>query len=154
MSIKFAVESFEQCWEDMQPLFKRHKEELSTYEDSILAPNVEVYKQAHKMGRVLFLTIRDDYKLVGYAIYFVDKHLHYTGETWAGSDILIIMPEYRRLNLGDPFMSFIETACRDFGAQKIQTTVRISHPQGRALGMLLVHRGNLRKDVTYIKRLD
>jgi GNAT superfamily N-acetyltransferase len=153
VSVKFAVELFDSWWHEAEPLFKRHKAELASLQESELAINMGFYKRANELGMTMFFTARDDGRLVGYAIYHVQPNLHYMKEVWASSDTIIIMPEYRRQGLGDPFYEFIRERIRDLSAMVIQTSVRADHPEGRALGMLLVRHGCARLNIGYAERL-
>lgn len=154
MSIEFAIEQFDQCWDEAQPLFVRHKEELASWGASELAPDVEFYRRANAMDMVVFFTVRDCRKLIGYAAYAVRCCPHYVKEIWATSDTIIIMPEYRNEGLGDRFYEFIREECRKRGAKVVQTSVRADNVQGRALGMVLTHQGCKRMAITYAERLD
>lgn len=82
--------------EELKPLLLEHWEEIAMYKDKIaFKPDYESYIAMEKVGAVQAVTVRDDYKLIGYYISFIYIHPHYKDNKMAQNDVLFIHPDYR-----------------------------------------------------------
>lgn len=95
--LALARESLYEVVEDITPLLPRHSRELTNNRDRVvLDPMWEKYAALEASGDVLHIyTARDDGALVGYAVFFVQAHLHYRSLFPAINDLLWVKPEER-----------------------------------------------------------
>lgn len=94
--MKYAKENFHDVIEELKPHLHEHYKEVAMYQDKIdLDPNYEAYGMAQTNGMLHIYTMREDDKLVGYNIFFVQSHPHYNSTVWAVNDIVYVAPEYR-----------------------------------------------------------
>lgn len=147
----FAVEGFEDCWPEAQPLLARHYREIATHQDIPLDVDVDAYRGLEQAGRLCIVTARDGGRLVGYAVFVVMPAPHYRGSLQAQQDVLYIAPSARGRLLGSRLVRFSEEVLRRRGVQVVFQHVKAQHP---ALGVLLRHHGYEGVETIYSKRLD
>lgn len=76
--ITAQVENLTDTLEEMKPLFPAHWEELALNKDRVpLDPQYDIYLIRDARGEVLFVTLRQDGKLMGYFVGFIAPGLHY-----------------------------------------------------------------------------
>ena len=147
------VETYDQIIEDIKKLLPQHWEEIALYKDEIaLAPDYELYKRMHEMGMLVIYAVRKALsdELVGYALYVVRPHLHYSLNRWAQSDIFWIAPQYRRFGIGRALFTFIESDMKEHGVDVMHTNVKVEHP---AAALVLETLGHAKIEYGYSKRL-
>ena len=94
--ITFQAESFEHTLDELRPILDVHYLELAMHQDKIpLAPQFDVYIANERINQLLFFTVRDDNRLVGYFIGFISPGLHYSETVTCKMDIFFIHPDYR-----------------------------------------------------------
>lgn len=144
-------ESLSTCLEEAKPLLLQHWEEIAVNHDIPLNPDYRFYHSLEAAGILRVYTIRcAEGVLVGYAVYFLRRHIHYSDHTWAIADIIMVRPEHRNAGLGFRLFDFIERDLRDAGATVIHTTSKVDHPE---LGWLLSSRGHKKIEEGYSLRL-
>jgi GNAT superfamily N-acetyltransferase len=135
--------------QEMLPLFQLHYQEIAHFQDIPLDPDFDQYVQMERAGFVRTYTARDDErKLVGYAVFFVRKNLHYKNSLQALQDILFIHPDRR--GFGVRFIIWCDRMLRMEGVQAVYHHVKEKHnfgPMLERLGYQLV-------DLIYTRRLD
>ena len=90
------VESITDCYEEIKRLLPLHWEELALNKDKVpLDPQYEIYLDRDARGEVLFVTLRELGKMVGYFIGFVAPGLHYRTCLTLTMDIFYVHPEKR-----------------------------------------------------------
>src|SRR5690349_2940560 len=71
-------ESMDQCQSSVASMLNDHWNEVALHKSHIpLAPNWSAYKHLEDAGVLRIFTAREDGALVGYAVFLVQKHLHY-----------------------------------------------------------------------------
>lgn len=152
MTITCATETYAQVIDEIKPLFNAHWCELALNQDAIeLDPDYEYYELMDRADRMLVVTARDnDGPIVGYAVYFIDRHKHYRQHKWAVADIIWLHPDHRRGRVGDGLLAFVEQALKVRGVSVMHTTSKTAHP---ALARLLDHRGHEMIEVGHSLRL-
>lgn len=81
---------------DFIGMFAGHYEELALDKEHVpLDPQYEVYFQRDANGEVIFVTLREDGRLIGYFVGFVAPGLHYRTCLTCTMDIFYIVPERR-----------------------------------------------------------
>lgn len=149
MSIQFAKESIKDCYEESLPLLKEHWEEIAHFKDIPLEPDLENYLLAENNGMVRVFTARDEEKkLVGYAVYFVRKNMHYKSSLQAVQDILFITKSKR--GMGGRFILWCDEQLKNEGVQATYHHVKQAHN----FGPLLERFGYQMVDLIYSRRLD
>lgn len=95
-----------------------HKEvDVNNY-DLELNPDWKQYYKLEEAGALRILTARDNGKLVGYFFTLVWPSLHFAQVLQATSDILYVMPEYRRGGTGAKLIKEAEKMMQDAGATR------------------------------------
>ena len=83
--------------EELQPLLPIHYAELSLHKDHgfPLDPQYSEYLWKEAEGSVLYVTLREKGKLIGYFVGFISPGLHYKTCLTLIMDIFYIVPEHR-----------------------------------------------------------
>ena len=147
---EIAVEAFADVIDEAKPLLVEHWHELALYPDIPLDPDYEAYAALDKAGAIVIYTVRAHGELVGYAVYFIRKHLHYRQHTWAVNDIVLVRDRYRDFGIGTSLFDFIEADLRKRGADVIHTGTKVLHPE---LAMLLRARRHTEAEIGFSLRL-
>lgn len=137
--------------EQLSPLMHQHWEEIAHYKAIPLAPDFERYLRIEEMGNFRAYMARDEKSgaIVGYAAFFVDYHLHYSGTKYAVQDVLFMHPEYRG-GAGAELIRYSEQQLRADGVDVILHHVKFAHP---AAGKMLRKEGYSPMDEILCKRL-
>lgn len=169
--ISFHQETMDRSLDDIKTCFQRHWEELARNRTIIpLDPDYIRYKNLEKLGHLRVYTVRQGDILRGYAVYFVDFHLHYKMTKWAISDIFWVDPVLRssfqeiirrklaRLlhlkfeeSVGAGFFAFITEQLTKDGVNMMHTTYKCAHP---APGKILKRLGHVRIEHGHAKMLN
>jgi|SRR5271165_2514951 len=122
-----AVETLAKVREEAGELLIRHKEEMATY-DFPLAPDWDLYEKAEAIGLFRIYAARLEGKMVGYATFFVRKHLHYAATaSWAFSDLVWLHPKLRGWGIGRQMAEFWEKDLREYGVAVIHVDTKAAH---------------------------
>lgn len=90
------VESFTERLEELKVLLPMHYEELALNKDKVpLDPQYDIYIKREAMGEVIFVTLREAGRLVGYFIGFIAPGLHYRTCLTCTMDIFYVHPDVR-----------------------------------------------------------
>lgn len=118
--ITFQQETLDQSLGEMKPLFEKHYKEIAMYQDKIeLNPDYDRYYELEKNGGLQIYTARDDEKLIGYTIYFTNKHLHYKDHLYAANDIIYVDPEYRGSLMAFDLLHFADEQLKELGVSVV-----------------------------------
>jgi GNAT superfamily N-acetyltransferase len=148
-----AVESYDQIIGDIKALLPSHWREIALYQDDIpLEPDYEMYKKIYDAGMLVIYAVRkfETGTLIGYALYFVRPHMHYSKHRWAVSDIFWLDPKYRNVGLGMFLFAFIERDMKEHGVAVMHTTLKTAHPEA---SFVLENLGHQKIELGYSKRL-
>lgn len=149
--VTFAQEDGKRILVEGMPLFQEHWREIATHQDIELAPHVAAYEAAADSGSLKAFTARaDSYKLIGYAVYFVNPSLHYMNSLQAAQDILFVRKEYRRGTVGMRLIAYADEQLRRMGVQVVYQHVKAAHN----FGPLLERLGYQHVEHIYSRRLD
>jgi GNAT superfamily N-acetyltransferase len=144
------TERVSELWDEMYPLLEAHWEEIAHYKDIPLEPDVTAYAALEEAGALRCYTVRDADKLIGYAVFFVRRGMHYSGSLQAIQDVLFLLPEYRRGGTGPRLIRYSERQLAAEGVQAVYHHCKITN----RVGGLLVRLGYELIDEVYGKRLD
>lgn len=149
--IVFAREKVQALWPELFPLFEAHYHEIAKYQDIELSPNTEAYEAMENAGVLRWYTARSEGRLIGYASFVVQRHLHYSKSLNATQDLVFLDPAYRGGRTGYRLMRYTEEQLKAEGVQVITHHVKVGHP---ALAGLLEFMGYEVMDLVYTRRVD
>lgn len=104
---------------EMEKLFPLHYEELCVTKDFPLAPDYDAYRKLANAGMLRCITVRADEKVIGYAIFIVQPHLHYMTCKTAFEDIYYIRPDFRKGRVGIRLFKYAEEVLKRIGVNRI-----------------------------------
>lgn len=117
--ITAQVESLTERLDEMKPLFPLHWEELALDKDGApLDPQYDIYLERDRRGEVIFITLRDLGKLVGYFVGFIAPGLHYKTCLTCTMDIFYLHPDHRGVRGGVKLFRAVEIEARRRGVQR------------------------------------
>lgn len=135
--ITFQFETFADIRAEVEPLLKRHWEEIALNKDSVpLDPDWEKYERINAAGLMHITTARRGGALVGYSAYFVSGNLHYRSLTVAESDIFWLAPEERNGMTGIRLLQAAEEHLKARGVNKIVSKVKLHMDVGHVFTLL------------------
>lgn len=109
-----------ECVPEVGDLLEMHYQELCVNKERVkLDPMWGEYAKLEQAGMFVVCTTRDDGKLIGYAAFFLTKHMHYEGLTVASNDVLFLHPGHRQGMTGVRLIKFSEAHMQSLGAHKI-----------------------------------
>lgn len=124
--IKFDKEKYQDVIEEMKPYLHDHYLEVAMYQDHIdLDPNYEAYEKAQDSGMLYMYTMRDEGKLVGYNVFFVQTHPHYSMNFFAMNDIVYIEPSHRHDVATLEFFQYCEEDLKKDGVHVISYHMKV-----------------------------
>lgn len=147
--MKFQLEKLIDVIEEVSPLIHKHYKEIAHYQDIPLNPDFDKYAFLDEKGVLRFYTARSyNGELVGYAVFFVQKNMHYRDSIQALQDILFVKKENR--GMGGRLIKWCDAQLQSEGVQVIYHHVKKAHN----FGPLLERMGYECVDLIYGKRLD
>lgn len=146
----YAQEKYEDIIKDIKPLIEEHYHEIAKYQDIPLNPEWDTYQKMSDLGVLKCFSCRleDSNELVGYGIYLVKHHLHYSSCLVAQQDILFIRKEHRG-GKGALFILWCDKQLKEMGVQMTVQHVKASHN----FGPMLERMGYELMDLIYTRRL-
>ena len=162
MRIRYQRERARELWPEILPLLELHWQEIATYADIPLDPDVERYNSMDDAGFLRCYTARGErvedagkeirhIDLIGYSVISVAANLHYRSSKIAMQDVLFVHPDYRRTEAGIGLIRFTEASLCAEGVQVVYQHQKIAHP---ALGVVLKRQGYEEVERIWAKRLD
>lgn len=149
--ITIRRESFSQCVNDLLYLLPEHWKEVAHYKDKIpLSPMFEVYEQLDKAGKLFNVIMREDGKVIGYSVYILNRHPHYSTCLCACNDILFLTPEKRNHNLGLKLILEADNLLIDAGINRITYHIKPEHD----FSPLLKRLGYMQEEIMYGRFID
>lgn len=153
MLINFTEESVKDGGAELEALTRAHYDEIAIHKDIELKPRWDVYYKAEEMGKTRYYTVRDETdKLLGYALFFVDKHIHYADCTVANQDVVFLDQSIRGKKAGALFIAWCDEQLKNVGVQLVMHHVK-AKPE-LDFSPLLEKMGYSIADKIYTKRLD
>lgn len=99
--VEFHVEPFSRWRHEAEPLFRAHWEEIARHREQVaLDPDWARYQALEDASTLLAVTMRQAWKLAGYATFLVAPHLHYRQIVVGSQDMIYVAPEFRRGGFG------------------------------------------------------
>lgn len=140
----------------MWPLLERHYVEISAYQDIELKPDFNKYLAMDQVGALRCYVARDEnpdtgqLELIGYAVFFVNKNLHYSDSLQAVQDVLYFEKSQRGKGCGGKFIDWCDSQLRKDGVQVVYHHVKTKFN----FGLLLESIGYKHIENIYGRRLD
>lgn len=133
---------------EMLPLWASHYSEIAFYKDIPLQPTLDVYETTSKNGSLRIFTVRHDKKLVGYEVFFVYLHPHYS-VLEAVQDILFLEKDIRQGSIGYRFIKWCDQQLEDDKVEVIFRCVSNKNDYSPLLKRL----GYIAHDTVYSRRV-
>lgn len=146
----FQRESAETLWEEILPLLQKHYDEIAKYKDIELSPDVDLYNEIELKGKLRCYTVRKDLELIGYAVFLVHHHLHYSKSLQAVQDVVYLDPSHRGGRTGLKLLRYAEEQLKSEGVEIVMHHVKLEHP---ALGVLLEYMGYEKMEIIYARKI-
>lgn len=114
---------------EIKPLLPTHYDELSEHRLAgiDLDPQYDLYLARAQAGQVLYVTLRDAGKLVGYLVSFVAPGMHYKTCLTVTADIFFVYPDKRGLEGGKLLFATWIKECVRRGAALAQIGIKSRH---------------------------
>ena len=120
MTITYAKETYADIIEDIKPLLETHWQEVANYKDKVpLKPNFSKYQALEKNKALVIMACRDKEKLIGYSIFFLSRHLHYTTCLVASNDVLFLTKAFRKGRVGIKLIQESERLLKNMGVNRV-----------------------------------
>jgi GNAT superfamily N-acetyltransferase len=149
--VTFSTEKYADVIDELRPLLSEHWAEIAVYPDIPLDPDYDFYDKANSIGMLVGYFIRDESKIIGYAIFIIAKHKHYQGHSWAMNDIVWIHPDHRNLGTGRKLVAHWEEALKADGVNVIHVNAKTAH---MPLAYLLMDCQYVQIEAGYEKRIQ
>lgn len=147
--MRFQLEKLVNVVEEIFPILEAHYKEIAHYRDIELKPDWEKYHMLDRGGFMRLFTARSTCgELLGYAVFLVQKNLHYSASLQAHQDILYIKKENR--GTGGKLIKWCDEQLKLEGVQVVYHHVKEAHN----FGPLLERMGYELVDRIYGRRLD
>jgi len=112
--ITYQEESFAEMLEEMKSHLDEHYTETETYQDKVpLNPDYDAYQVLEDLGALSVVTARDDEKLVGYCLTFMNMSPHSKDHLFATNDMIYVERDYRHTAVAPELMSMVESVMQD-----------------------------------------
>lgn len=119
MTVEYANEDPSTFIEELRLLLPEHYEELCVTKDFPLLPDYEAYGRLVVADMLRCITCRNDGKLIGYAIFIVQPHLHYKSCKTAFEDLYFVKKEFRQGRIGIRLFQYAEDVLKKAGVHRI-----------------------------------
>lgn len=117
--IEYAVEDPATFIDELKGLLPAHYDELCVTKDFPLLPDYVAYGRLCVAGMLKCIVARADGELIGYALFIVSPHLHYSTCKTAFEDIYFLRKDQRLGRTGIRLFQFAEQALREDGVNRI-----------------------------------
>lgn len=139
--------------EEIKPLLPTHYDELSEHRLAgiPLEPQYDLYLARAAAGQVLYVTLRQDGRLIGYLVSFVAPGMHYKTCLTATGDIFFVFPDKRGLEGGKLLFSAWLREGKRRGIALAQIGIKSRH--ARHARALIESLGFVETEITFWKFL-
>lgn len=145
----FQRERIWDAWQELLPLLAKNHAETGALQSGEFQPDGERFMAMDQAEVARLYTARNqDGELVGYAVFFVIKHMHYGSTQWALQDVLYFLPEYRGIS-SVRFLKWTDQELRSLGVDVICRHVSEKRDYSRTLKRL----GYQPVETAYMRRL-
>lgn len=145
--VEFGTDTVEKVWPEIYPLFLKHWEEIAHYKNIPLEPDFDKYKEIEAVGMLRIFTAREEGKLIGYCVYFINHNLHYKSTIQALQDVLFVQKDKR--GFGMKFIKWCDEQLKKEGVNVVHQHIKKAHN----FGPMLERIGYELVDLIYARRL-
>lgn len=146
--VVFAEEVLADAWFEGEAFFRANHAESGVLDPGDFAPDRKRYLEIEKAGTLRLFTMRaEGKKLVGYGLFFVVPHLHYSKVLWAMQDVLYVDPAYRGRS-AVRFIRWTDSRLRDEGVGVVYRHVSVRRDYSRTLERM----GYVRVECGFMRR--
>lgn len=150
MSVTYQRELFSSVIDEAMPLLVLNWDEIETHKHIPLDVDVETYCKLQDADLLRIFTVRKDEILIGYACFVVATSMHHRGSKQARQDVVFVLPEYRRANIGIGLIKFCDEQLQAEGVQMVYQFVK----RTRDFSAVLAHLGYEQIETVHAKRLN
>lgn len=112
-------ETFAEAAPGVEALIEAHWREVALYQDAIpLEPDWDRYAKADAAGKLVVVTAREAGVLIGYSVFILNEHLHYSSCLVASNDVIYLRPEKRGI-VGAKLIKRSEEILRGLGVRRM-----------------------------------
>src|SRR6185436_7266689 len=130
MSLVFAVEPVERCWNEVLVLASQHWAGTRSYRrHEPFNPSFERYQACNQSGFFQLFTARDGETLAGYFGVYITESMH-SQKRMATEDTFYLAPAYRGGRTALRFLKHIESQCQQWGVEEIMFSCEIDNETG------------------------
>lgn len=147
MAIVYKLESIKNLVDVVTPMMREHYLETSYFAEKYLfQPNFNQYIEMERNEQFKFFTVYNDYELIGYAGYWLNRHQH-CDAVIAYQDGIYIKPQYRGLGYSKNLINFIDKILCSFCVEQVVVNV----PAKNDFSLMYLKQGYSLVDKTLIK---
>lgn len=147
---RFFREEFRDFYDEAAPLLKSHWDEIAKNKQLLyINTDMGAYQRAEDAKRLVIVTARSGFRLVGYFVWALNPHPHYKHVTVAEEDLHYLLPEFRKGLNGYLLIKEALKAAKDVGADlcSVREKVGMEHPA------IMKRLGLTATDIVYTKTL-
>jgi GNAT superfamily N-acetyltransferase len=127
--IRYAVERYKDCIEELKPLLDMHYEEIAMYREHIeFDPDYDLYEKIDENGGLHMVVVRDEGRIIGYYVSFIHPNPHYKNDLFSVNDILFIHPDYRGRTVAFRMLKFTEEKLKEMGVSVMTLHMKVDFP--------------------------
>ncbi len=128
--MKIQVENIADLIDELEPLIKKHWEQIALNKDKIkLNPDWDQYKAVSEAGMLRLYTVRDENELlVGYFCVLYMRSLHYADHVFAACDVIYIRPDMRKGSIGYKLIKYVEKDLAKLGISNLAINTKVHAP--------------------------
>ena len=142
--VRFQQERAQDCFSEATPLLKRHWSEVAYLNGFEIEPELSTYELLENSNRIKTFTARVEGKLIGYAVFFFQRHLHFRTKIFALCDFIFIEKPYR--GFGHRFIKWCNDVLFREGADVLYYYVAKQYDYG----VILRRQGFSHRDDCYV----
>ena len=106
-----------------------HYDEIALDKSQIpLNPDWDAYQRMEDIGDLVCFTVRKDGVLIGYSVFFLKWHIHYSNTKFAHNDVLYVHPDFRKSSsIGKDLIKYSEQELKKYGVNKVVWHIKCDH---------------------------
>lgn len=126
----FAVERFQDVYDELLPLLRTHYDEISLHKQQgyDLNPNVSMYRNAQDCDQLMMMIGRLEGRIVAYFVAFVRPSIHYVDCMEAAGDIFYVEPSMRGAMHGLQLFDAVEVELKRRGVKCFMAGEKLAFP--------------------------
>ncbi len=130
MSLVFAIEPVERCWNELLTLAAQHHAGTASYRrHEPFIPSFERYHACNQSGFFQLFTARDGQTLAGYFGVYITDSMH-SQKRMATEDTFYLAPAYRGGRNALRFLKYIKAQCASWGVEELMFSCEIDNETG------------------------